>query len=80
MVETEKTRGSRADAESEKELYLFKNVSSLRLTYQIRLLTFFAAQKKKTLVVRVPKHCQFHKELESFIRENKKHVKAERVG
>ena len=35
-------RGAKADAERDGALFLLKNVSSLRLTYQIRLLTFLA--------------------------------------
>lgn len=51
-------RGTRADAEQGHKLYLFKNVSSLHATYQIRLLTYRAQQEGKKLVIRVPKHCR----------------------
>jgi hypothetical protein len=40
-------------------MYLVKNVSTLRATYQIKLLAFKAVTKKMRLVPRVPAHCEF---------------------
>ncbi len=42
-------RGSRPDATVGDTWYLLKNVSQLRLTYQIRLLTFGAMQSRARL-------------------------------
>jgi len=47
-------RGALPDAETEDALYLFKHTSTLRATYQVRLLTYLAASRKKKLIIRVP--------------------------
>lgn len=47
-------RGTRADAERQDAFFLLKNVSFLRLTYQIRLLASRALQSGRKLVIRVP--------------------------
>lgn len=52
-------RGARADAETIDKIYLVKNVSILRATYQIRLLAFKAASNHKKLILKVPKTCRF---------------------
>lgn len=71
-------RGTRADAERHNALYLFKNVSALRLTYQIRLLTFRAADIGCKLIIRVPAHCKLHPSLRDFQREHSDVVKIEK--
>jgi len=48
-------RGALPDAETEDAVYLFKHVSTLRATYQVRLLTYLAASRKKKLIIRVPR-------------------------
>lgn len=66
------------DAEAFNRMYLVKNVSSLRATYQIRLLAFKAVEKGMQLVLRVPSTCVFDETLndliskcgKSMIREN----------
>src|SRR5262249_48104259 len=47
-------RGTRPDAVSGQDRYLIKNVTRLRLTYQLRLATFMASQTGTRLHVRVP--------------------------
>lgn len=59
-------RGARADAETSSKLYLLKNTSELRLTYQIRLLVLQAQETTRTLVIQVPKHCKVHDSLHDF--------------
>ncbi len=72
-------RGARADGESHDKLFLLKNVSTLRLTYQIRLLTLQASESGKQLVIRVPKHCNSHSSLRDFTREFASIVRVEQV-
>lgn len=72
-------RGTRADAEQANKLYLFKNVSRLHATYQIRLLTFRAKQEGKKLILRVPKHCQKEDSLAAFIKRHSDLVVLEKV-
>lgn len=72
-------RGTRADAEQGKKLYLFKNVSKLHATYQIRLLAYRAHQEGKKLVIRVPKHFQKEDSLAAFMKANPDLVVLERV-
>jgi len=73
-------RGSRPDAKVGDTWYLLKNVSRLRLTYQIRLLTFAAMEARARLVVRVPKMCRLSSHLREFVKENKKILTIERVS
>ena len=61
-------RGARPDAETLDKIYLIKNVSTLRATYQIKLLTFKAAETRKKLMLKVPKACQFHASLKELIK------------
>ena len=72
-------RGAHTDAESYDKLFLLKNVSTMRLTYQIRLLTFWASESNKRLVVRVPKHCKVHLSLRAFVKEFPKAIRVEKV-
>ena len=48
-------RGTLPDAENRTTLFLLKNVSQLRLTYQIRLLTFRAIDTQRKLAIHLPK-------------------------
>lgn len=52
-------RGALPDAETADAVYLIKNVSVLRATYQIRLLAYLAAGRGKRLVLKVPRSCRF---------------------
>ena len=71
-------RGTRADAERNDALFLIKSVSSLRLTYQIRLLTYRALTLQKKLVIRVPKHCRIDSTLVAFQQQHRKTLRIER--
>lgn len=64
----QKPRGTRADAEEFNRLYLIKNVSSLRSTYQIKMLTFRAASEGLRLVLKVPRDCVYHPSLLDLIK------------
>ena len=72
-------RGTRADAERNDTLYLIKNVSSLRLTYQIRLLAFRAKDQCRKLVIRIPAIFKVHPKLKEFQREHARIVRIEKV-
>jgi hypothetical protein len=72
-------RGAFTDAESGEKIYLFKNVSFLRLTYQIRLLLFRATDERRKLVVRVPRNCQLDPALSGFVTEHHNALKIEKV-
>jgi hypothetical protein len=70
-------RGTRPDAETLDKIYVIKNVTMLRATYQIRLLTFKAAETRKKLMLKVPKSCQFHASLKELINVTGKTIKRE---
>jgi hypothetical protein len=72
-------RGAKPDAECNDAYFLFKNVSSLRLTYQIRLLALRAKEKGRKLVIRVPTKCKVQPTLRDFQKEHFKVVKIEKV-
>jgi hypothetical protein len=72
-------RGARADAETPFKLFLLKNVSELRLTYQIRLLAFRAQQTNRKLVIQTPKHCKVHGSLRTFANSMAHFVRLEKV-
>lgn len=72
-------RSTRADFEGNDAFFLLKNVSLLRLTYQIRLLAFRASQSGRKLVIRVPSSCKLHPGLRGFQKEHSKLVRVERV-
>jgi hypothetical protein len=72
-------RGSRPDAtDGGSRLYLLKRVSRLRLTYQIRLLTFNAHQSNGLLVIRVPKGTRISAQLREFLSQNRRHVRLDK--
>jgi hypothetical protein len=60
-------RGARPDAETAGQIHLVKNVSELRATYQVRLLAVKAAETRKVLILRVPRHCRFAADLQSLV-------------
>jgi hypothetical protein len=72
-------RGARPDAVSGTKWYLTKNLSELRLTYQIRLLTFLAGERGVRLIVRLPKSSRISRDLRTFVKENSTVVKIEKV-
>jgi hypothetical protein len=71
-------RGTRADAERNDAFFLLKNVSSLRLTYQIRLLTFRAKDSGRKLVIYIPSVCKLHPTLSAFQKEHSKTIRIEK--
>jgi hypothetical protein len=72
-------RGSRPDAEVGDKLYLIKSATLMRLTYQIRLLTYLAQTRGKKLIIRLPKESRVHESLKGFVQENKGLIKIERT-
>ena len=72
-------RGTRPDAEDRETLYLIKNVSTLRATYQVRLLTYRALHEGRKLVLRVPKHFKTSRSLRMLMKECPKVIRVEKV-
>jgi hypothetical protein len=72
-------RGARPDAADGGSWVLLKWVSELHLTYQIRLLTFAAAQERARLTIKVPKRCRLSPPLSEFLKQHKRLVKLQRV-
>jgi hypothetical protein len=54
-------------------------VSHMRLTYQIKLLTFAAGESGAQLIIRVPRACHVSEPLRDFLNAHKARVKLERV-
>ena len=73
-------RGSRPDAVSGNMWYLFKKVSELRLTYQIRLLTFLAADSGARIVIRLPKSSRLSEDLQEFVKVHNSVLRIEKVS
>ena len=71
-------RGTRPDAEVGDRVYLVKNVSTLRATYQIRLLAFMTMERQSKLILKVPKTCRFHRSLVELMKATK-HIKREDI-
>jgi hypothetical protein len=72
-------RGTRPDSETLDKIYLIKNVSTLRATYQIKLLAFKAVKSHKKLMLKVPKHCRFQDSLQEMIMLSGKNIKREDI-
>lgn len=72
-------RGSRPDAETRDRIYLIKNVSMMRATYQVRLLPYRAEQAGKKLVLRLPKACTLGSDLSELRREHATSLVVERT-
>jgi hypothetical protein len=68
LVPAPGTRGTLPDAETSDRIYLVKNVSRLRATYQIRLQAMKSVAAGKELVLKVPPHCRFDPSLEALLR------------
>ena len=78
MTSFQVARGARADAEQFNRMYLIKNVSRLRATYQIRLLAFRAVTSGLKLVLRVPERCMIDPTLAELIRATNAIISVER--
>ena len=63
-------RGVLPDVVTDREVFLLKAPSYLRLTYEIRLATHLAKSSGRRLVLSVPSHAQFSPELESFLAQH----------
>lgn len=74
MTKRHVARGARPDIEANNNLYLIKNVSSLRPTYQIRLLLYRATQEGVKLVIEVPKSCKISTSLKALIKSNLRNI------
>jgi hypothetical protein len=72
-------RGTLADLETPNRLYLMKNVSRMRATYQVRMLLCRAEEDGKKLVLRLPKTCKLGDDLVSLRREHPATIIVERV-
>jgi hypothetical protein len=72
-------RGTRPDAETYGKLYLIKNVSELRATYQVRLLAYRAQQEGSKLIICLPKGAKQHSSLRKLRRDCGTLIKIERT-
>jgi len=72
-------RGSIPDAENTNAVYLIKNVSEMRLTYQIKVLAYMAFRRNKKLHIRLPKNAKVHRVLRNFVSLANGLVKIERT-
>lgn len=72
-------RGAKPDAKVGHKLYLIKNVTQLRLTYQIRMLTYMAQIQGNKLIVQLPKGAKIHNVLREFVRSMPRYIVIERV-
>jgi len=66
------------DAVSSDEIILIKCCDYLRLTYEIKLLQYFAHSEKKRLVLMVPDHLTMSKDLMNYITKNTIAVRGEK--
>ena len=73
-------RGARADSETFDKIVLVKNVSTIRATYQVRLLVFKAVETGKKMVIFLPKYCQVDRTLRELAKEFPKTVRVERCA
>jgi hypothetical protein len=72
-------RGTRPDGEVGDTYHLIKYVSLLRLTYQIRLLTFLAHERGKKLVISLPRYATLDDSLAGFVKQHRKTIRVERM-
>ena len=80
MTRHQVPRGTRADAEDSRSLYLIKNVRRMRLTYQIRLLALRALEEGKHLVIVVPKGAALSDPLKAFVAVTRPGIKIQRTA
>ena len=72
-------RGSRPDGEKGDKVFLIKNVSEMRATYQVRLLAFLASQRGMKLVIDLPRTCKIHNTLKDLIAQTGKAIQISRA-
>jgi hypothetical protein len=51
----------------------------MRLTYQVRLLTVLAIERRSQLVLRLPRKARLSRDLREFVREHAPAIKVERI-
>lgn len=78
MTKRHVARGARADAEVNNRIYLIKNASEMRATYQVRLLLYRATQEGTKLVLDLPKDCKLSNGLKSLAKEYRRHFEITR--
>jgi hypothetical protein len=79
MAAAGRLRATCPDAETDTRLYLVKNVSVLRATYQVRLLAYRAMVEHKELILKVPEECEFARNLQDFVRRTGKLIHREPI-
>ena len=72
-------RGTRPDDESFDKVFLIKQVSELRATYQVRMLTYMASQKGKKFIIQLPKEAKLHNSLKELRKNAPGVIKVERI-
>ncbi|MGF6907797.1 hypothetical protein [Fusobacterium sp. PH5-44] len=77
-TKTGRYRGAMADGYYAKEYVLIKVCPTLKLTYQIKLLTYRAIRDKLIFVLSVPIECELSQKLKKFQKENEKNMIIER--
>lgn len=78
MTKRHVARGARADAEVNNRMYLIKNVSEMRATYQVRILLYRAMQEGMKLVLDLPKDCRLSDNLKALAKEHRRHFEITR--
>ena len=72
-------RGSRPDADVDGKLYLIKKVTEMRLTYQVKMLTYSAQRSGKVCVIRLPQRAVLNESLKEFVQNSNGLLKIERA-
>ena len=75
QTEHQVARAAFPDAVSEDKVYLFKRCSTLRATYQVRLLAYLAAEAGKKLIIDAPEHLKPHPSLTRLMEEFPKTIR-----
>ncbi|ESW89752.1 hypothetical protein X753_16725 [Mesorhizobium sp. LNJC399B00] len=79
MTKWHVARGARADAEINNKIFLIKNVSEMRATYQVRLLLYRAVQEGTRLVLDLPKECKLSANLKALAKEHRRNFEITRT-
>jgi hypothetical protein len=74
----QKIRGTLPDVISDDSVIIVKGASFLRLTYQIKLLTYMVVNQKKLLKIFVNKKTRLDNSLKKHIKDYSKFIKIER--
>ena len=71
-------RGARADGQGQGVTFLIKPFGHVRLTYQIRVLTFQAIDRGEKLLIVVGKETTLSRDLRSFVEAHKGSISLQR--